>query len=139
MTTFSKKIPNFRRKIKEPRKTELILSPIHQIKLRLEGYSIWSTSTSRTIYTDSGLEHLIASMQPKKHSEDYSKQSMDFEDGRPALEALEALDYTGESPRAPEAPDGCLQKCSMPAGLDYEELGACQTRDNGTAYGHRSF
>ena len=59
-------------------------------------------------------------MQPKKHLEDYSKDS---KDGRLALEALEALDYAGESPRAPEAPDGRLQKCSMPAGLDYEELG----------------
>ena len=52
---------------------ELILSPIHQIKLRLGSYSIWSASTSRTIHPDSGLEHLIASMQPKKHSEDYTK------------------------------------------------------------------
>ena len=72
-SNFFEKIPNFKRKIREPRKTELILSPIHQIKLRLGGYSIWSMSTSRTIHTDSGLEHLIVSMQPKKHSEDYSK------------------------------------------------------------------
>ena len=28
--------------------------------------------------SDSGLEHLIASMQPKKYSEDYSKHSMNF-------------------------------------------------------------
>ena len=46
-------------------------------------------------------------MQPKKHSEDYMKHSMDSEDGQPA----------------PEAPDERLQKHSMPAGLDYEELG----------------
>ena len=56
----------------------------------------------------------------QKHSEDYSKQSMDSEDGRLALEALEALDYADESPGALEVPDGRLQKRSMPAGLDYE-------------------
>jgi hypothetical protein len=27
---------------------------------------------------DSGLEHPVASMQPKKYSEDYLKNSMDF-------------------------------------------------------------
>ena len=43
------------------------------------------------IKTDSGLEHLIASMLPKKHSEDYSKHSMDSKDGQPAPEASEAL------------------------------------------------
>ena len=48
---------------------------------------------------------------------------MDSEDGRLTPEALEALDCAGESPGAPEVPDGCLQKRSMPAGLDYEELG----------------
>ena len=61
-------------------KTELILSPIHQIKLRLGGYSIWSASTSRDIYTDSGLEHLIASMQSKKHSEDYYRWTPKMDD-----------------------------------------------------------
>ena len=30
------------------------------------------------IKEDSGLEHLIASMQPRKYSENYSKYSMDF-------------------------------------------------------------
>ena len=30
------------------------------------------------IKEDLGLEHLIASMQPRKSSEDYSKHSMDF-------------------------------------------------------------
>ena len=48
---------------------------------------------------------------------------MDSEDGKLAPEALEALDYTNESPGALEVPNGCLQKRSMPAGLDYEELG----------------
>ena len=98
MATFSKKIPNFRRKIKRTQKTELILSLIHQIKLRLGGYSIWSASTSRTIHPDSGLEHLIASMQPKKHSEDYTKHSMDSEDGQPAPELPKTFGYMNRCP-----------------------------------------
>ena len=48
---------------------------------------------------------------------------MDSKDGRLAPKALEALDYTDESPGAVEVPDGRLQKRSLPAGLDYEELG----------------
>ena len=48
---------------------------------------------------------------------------MDSEDGRLAPEVLEALDYADESPGALEVPDGHLQKRSMPAGLDYEEIG----------------
>ena len=73
--------------------------------------------------TDSGLEHLIASMQPKKHSEDYMKHSMDSEDGQPAPEAPEVLDYANKSPGALEVTNGRLQKRSMPAGLDYKEFG----------------
>ena len=46
---------------------------------------------------NSGLVHLIVSMQSKKHSEDYSKHS--------------------------KVLDGHLQKYSTPAGLYYEELG----------------
>ena len=72
MATFSKS-SELQTEDQRTQKTELILSLIHQIKLRLGGYSIWSVSTSRTILTDSGLEHLIATMQLKKHSEDYSK------------------------------------------------------------------
>ena len=45
---------------------------------------------------------------------------MDSEDGRLTPEAL---DYADRSPGGLELPDGRLQKCSMPAGLDYEELG----------------
>ena len=80
---------------------------------------------ARHIYvkTDSGLEHLIASMQPRKHSEDYTKHSMDSENERPIPEALEVLGYDDGSLGALEVPDGRLQKRSMPAGLDYEELG----------------
>ena len=55
-----------------------MLNLIHQIKLRLGDYSIWSASTSRTVYTDSGFEHLIDSMQLGKYSEDYSRRPMDF-------------------------------------------------------------
>ena len=42
----------------------MTLSLILRFNLRLEGYSIWSESTSRTIYEQvSGLEHLTASKQ----------------------------------------------------------------------------
>ena len=64
---------------------------------------------------DSGLEHLIASMQPKKHSKDYSNHSMDSEDGRLAPETLKALDYANKSPGTLEVPNGRLQKNLMPA------------------------
>ena len=40
---------------------------------------------------NSGLEHLIVSMQPRKCSEDYSKHSIDSKDGQQAPEALKAL------------------------------------------------
>jgi len=56
---------------------------------------------------NSGLEHLIASMQPGKYSEDYSRRS---KDSKPEQ-------------WIPEALDGHLQKYSTPTGLDYEELG----------------
>ena len=62
-------------------------------------------------------------MQQEKHSEDYSKYSKDSEDGCLAPEALEVLDYANKSPGALEVTNGRLQKHSMPAGLDYEELG----------------
>ena len=56
---------------------------------------------------NSGLEHLIASMQPGKYSEDYSRRS---KDSKPEQ-------------WIPEALDGHIQKYSTSAGLDYEELG----------------
>ena len=44
----------------------MILSLILRFNLRLRGYSIWSASTSHTIYDqDFGLEHLTASEQPE--------------------------------------------------------------------------
>ena len=75
-------------------------SLICQFTLRLGGYSIWSVSTSSTIYKrkNLGLEHLIASMQPRKYSEDYSKyledypkHSMDSKGGQQAPKAFKAL------------------------------------------------
>src|SRR6185312_3766892 len=49
---------------KEEKKTEVTLSLILRFNLRLGGYSIWSASTSRTIYDqDLGLEHLTALKQ----------------------------------------------------------------------------
>jgi len=56
---------------------------------------------------NSGLEHLIASIQPRKYSEDYPKRSTDSKPEQ----------------WIPEALDECLQKYSTPAGLDYEDLG----------------
>jgi hypothetical protein len=46
------------------------LSLIPQFNLRLGGYSIWSAIFHRTPYqrSNSGHEHLIASMQPRKYS-----------------------------------------------------------------------
>ena len=78
-------------------------------------------------------------MQQEKHSEDYSKYSKDSEDGCLAPEALEVLDYANKNPGALEVTDGRLQKCSMPAGLDSEELGACQTWGSRTAHQDRIF
>ena len=48
---------------------------------------------------------------------------MDSEDGQPAPEEPETLGYADRSPEALEVPDGRLQKCSIPVGLDYKELG----------------
>ena len=96
------------------------------IQPKARGATPYGAQVSRALYTeeDLGLEHLIASMQSKKHSEDYTKHSMDFEDGQPAPEAPKALDYAGRSPQVLELPNGYLQKHSTPAGLDYEELGS---------------
>ena len=103
--------------------TELILNPIHQFKQRLGGYSIWSASTSRTIHPDSGLEHLIVSMQLKKHSEDYTK-ALDGLRGRTACSrGTRNVRLHGRGPKALEVLEGRLQKRPTPARLDYEEFG----------------
>ena len=72
---------------------------------------------------DSGLERLIASMQPKKYSKDYSKHSMKQ---WWIPEALEALGNIFRSARR-------LQDSTM------KSSGACQTRDSGTAHRHGIF
>ena len=60
-------------------KTKMTLSLILWFNLRLGGYSIWSASTSRTIYDqDFGLEHLTASEQPEVHG-----GLLDVPEGRP--------------------------------------------------------
>ena len=51
------------------------------------------------IKEDLGLEHLIASMQLRKYSEDYSKHSMDFRTRCWNLEEVEALEGTFRSTR----------------------------------------
>ena len=43
---------------------------------------------------NSGLEHLIASMQPGKYSEDYSRRSKDFKTEQWIPEALESTRWT---------------------------------------------
>ena len=87
-------------KIRKTQKTEMTLSLILQFNLRLGGYSIWSASTSRTTYEgkDPGLEHLIASMQPRKYSKDYSKHSMGSKPGQlPGWWIPEAFDQMEET------------------------------------------
>jgi len=59
---------------------------------------------------NSGLEHLIASTQPRKYSEDYSKRS---KDPKPEQRTPGILGSTR----------GRLQKHLKPAELNYEELG----------------
>ena len=66
----------------------------------------------------SELEHLIASMQPRKHSEDYSKQSMEH---WRIPETFEALGNVFRSTRR-------LQDSTT------KSSGACQTQGSGTAY-----
>ena len=71
---------------------------------------------------NSGLEQLIASLQPMKHSEDCSKRSMDSEGGQPTTEAHNALITKSRSSQgtrrtSSEALDACKTRL-----LDYKEL-----------------
>jgi hypothetical protein len=59
---------------------------------------------------NSGLEHLIASMQPGNYSEDCSRLSKDSKPEQCVSKALESSQRTSS-------------EYSTPAGLDYEELG----------------
>ena len=105
----------------------MTLSLILLLNLGLGDYSIWSASTSRTILEEEirGQKHLIASMQPGKYSEDYSKRSMDSEDGQPAPEALDALvaqimkSRSSQSTRrtSSEALDACWTRLRRARGL----------------------
>ena len=111
---FFRKYLHLRTKIRRTQKTELTLSLIHQIKLKLGGYSIWSASTSRTIYKER-----FGARAP--HSHDAAKKVP-----RRPLEALDGLSGRSASIgslEVLEAPDKRLQKHSTPAGLGYEELG----------------
>jgi hypothetical protein len=82
-------------------KTNVTLSLILRINLRLGGYSIWSTIFHRTPYqrSNSRHEHLIASMQPRK----YSKKN-----------------FKSELQKKPKTTSEVLEE---PAVLSYEELG----------------
>jgi hypothetical protein len=77
------------------------LSLIIRFNLRLGGYSIWSAIFHRTPYqrSNSGHEHLIASMQPRK----YSKKN-----------------FKTELQKKPKTTSEVLEE---PAVLNYEELG----------------
>jgi hypothetical protein len=79
----------------------VILSLILQFNLRLGGYSIWSAIFHRTSYqrSNSGHEHLIASMPPRK----YSKKN-----------------FKTELQKKPKTTSKVLEE---PAVLSYEELG----------------
>ena len=54
---------------------------------------------------NSGLEHLIASMQLKKHSNDCTKHSKDSELELSAPEVPEALGHVDRNPEALKVPD----------------------------------
>ena len=90
-------------------KTEMTLSLINRFNLTLGGYSIWSASIRRR---NSGLEHLIASMQPGKYSEDYSGRSKDFKPEQWIPEALESTRWT-----SPEVLNACRPRLRRARGL----------------------
>ena len=64
---------------------------------------------------------------------------MDSENGQPTPEVPKTFGYTDRGPEALEVLEEHLQKRPTPAGLDYKELGACQTRGSRTAHGHGIF
>ena len=111
----------------EGKKTEVTLNLIMRFNLRLGGYSIWSASTSRTIYDqDLGLEHLTASEQPRVLG-----GLLDALEGRLRSKKKDVLTIWSTRRRRPST--RCLQDSAT------KSSGACQTRDNGTAYRHRMF
>ena len=106
----------------------MTLSLILRFNLRLGGYSIWSASTSRTIY-DQDFGGLSTS-QPRsirKYLEDYS---MYLKEGPEATRRMFWLLKVLEdaSPSTQRQQDSATKSS-----------GACQTRSSGTAHRHRLF
>ena len=84
---------------------------------------------------NSGLVHLIVSMQSKKHSEDYSKHSMDSEDRLPDPEAPKALvDRTTESRSSQKRSTNVFKNTRCLQDLTTKSSGACQTWGSRTAH-----
>jgi hypothetical protein len=96
-------------------KIKLTLSMILRVNLRLGGYSMWSASLiaphiKEDLTNYSGHEHLIASMQPRKYSEDTFRTN--FGRTRRCLQKY---------------PDACSTRLQR-------ARGACQTRAHGTVH-----
>ena len=115
-------------KIKKKKKTEVTLSLILRFNLRLEDYSIWSASTSRTIYDrDFGAwapHSLEANGSTWRTTRTYLKE--ESKATRRMFWLLEVLDDS--QPRTRRLQDSAKKSS-----------GVCQTRDSGTAYRHKIF
>ena len=105
----------------EDRKTELTLSLIHQIKLRLGGYSIWSASTSCTIYQDRFGACAPHSLHAAEEALERLHKALDG-----MFRALGTLEDIFRNTR-------CLQDSAT------KSSGACQARGSGTAHRRRMF
>jgi hypothetical protein len=89
-----------------------------------------------------GLEHLIASTQPEKHSEDYSRQS---KDSKP--ETLKMDDLLWEHPKHtqaevlkfPKYPTDVFKSTRCLQDSTTKTSRACRTRGSRTAHRHRIF
>jgi len=86
-----------------------------------------------------GLEHLIASMQPKRSSVDYSKHSMDSNDGQPAPETPEVLVAQTEVQKLLKHPTDVFRSTRRLQDSTTKSSGACQTWDSGTDHKLRIF
>ena len=92
-------------------KTEVTLSLILRFNLRLKGYSIWSASTSRTIYDQDLGAWAANSLEPPQ----VLGELLDVPKGRLGNNQKDVL-TTWSTRRSPA-------KYSTPARLGYEELG----------------
>jgi hypothetical protein len=123
---FSEIIEIPKRKFEKIQKTVLTLSLILRFNIRLGGYSIWSASTSCTIYVGKDFGALAPhSLDAAKKSTQKTTRCTRWTPSlgnelrkysghyMPELWTLEALEELNEH----------LQKHSTPAGLDYKELG----------------